>query len=160
MTRVCPFCGRPPGPGVFCESCGRNLANVEQLPTADEFVAEHQDLPAAVGEFLQAMHAAGDPGTKKLRAGKPRVFRTPHITGWIVVPVDREDFEKPKRYQAGLLLSVDGAFHQLDSELRGHGQRDFPHYEHSVSLEPVEPRADQQQRILDALISLRGPHAA
>ena len=155
MARVCPFCGSPPGPGVFCEACGRNLANVEQLPTAEEFAADHQDLPSAVREFLEAMHTAGDPGTVKLRAGKQRAFRTPHITGWIVVPVDREDFEEPKRYNPGLLLSVDGTFHQLDSELRGWGQRDFPRYEQSASPEPVEPRADQQQAILDSLAGAR-----
>ena len=41
------------------------------------------------------------------------------------------------------MLSVDGRFHRLDSELRGWGQRDFPHYHHTVSAEPVEPPADE-----------------
>jgi hypothetical protein len=145
-ARVCPFCGRPPGPGVFCEACGRNLANVDRLPTAREF--ERPDLSTAVREFLEAKQGAG---AKDLPCAEPRAFRrTPHITGWIVLPVDREDFEKPHRYAPGLFLSVDGAFHQLDSELRGWGQRDFPRYEHRVSAEPVEPRPDQHQPNDDA----------
>src|SRR5262245_49868697 len=155
-TRVCPYCGRPPGPGVFCEACGRNLADVERLPTADEFGSP--DLAERIREFLAAMHAAGDPGTVQIASAKPRAFRRrPHITGWIVLPVDREDFEGPKRYEPGLLLSVDGTFHRLDSELRGWGQRDFPRYEHSVSPEPAEPRSDQEQAIRDALAERRAP---
>ena len=102
------------------------------------------------------MRAAGNPGTVRLACAKPRAFRrTPQLTGWVVLPVDREDVEEPHRYEPGLLLSLDGTFHRLDSELRGWGQRDFPRYEQRVSPEPVEPRADQQQPILDALGELR-----
>ena len=57
-------------------------------------------------------------------------------------PVDREDFEGQKRYEPGLVLSVEGAFHVLDSELRGWGQRNFPVYHHTVQPDPVEPPAD------------------
>ena len=60
----------------------------------------------------------------------------------MIRPVDREDFEGPKRYEPGLVLTVDGAWHRLDSELRGWGQRDFPQYLHSVSKGPVDPPAD------------------
>jgi hypothetical protein len=149
-TRVCPFCGSPPGPGVFCEACGRNLASVEQLPTAREFGAPTM----SVAEFLEAMRAAGNPGTVRLPADQLRAFRrTPRLEGWIVIPVDREDFEPPRRYAPGVFLSVDGTFHQLDSELRGHGTRDFPRYEHRVSPEPVEPGPDP--RILEGLAKLR-----
>jgi len=71
-ARVCPFCGEPPGVGVFCEACGRNLSAVEQLPTRGEWeagapVAPDESLAErcaeAVAAFLAAMHAAGDPGT-------------------------------------------------------------------------------------------------
>jgi hypothetical protein len=155
-TRVCPFCAQPPGPGVFCEACGRNLADVERLPTAREQAASTASVPAAVSEFLEAMHAAGDPGSVRIPCGKPRAFRrTPQLTGWIVLPVDREDFEEPRHYEPGLLLSLEGTFHRLDSELRGWGQRDFPRYEQRVSPEPVEPQADQGERILAALAELR-----
>ena len=39
---------------------------------------------------------------------------------------------------------VMGEFHQLDSELRGCGQRDFPQYHHTVSAEPVPMPADER----------------
>jgi hypothetical protein len=148
-TRVCPFCARPPGPGVFCEACGRNLAAVERLPTAGELTAPiPADLETAVRDVLDAM-----PATVEIQCGKPRAFgRTPRLTGWIVVPVDRQDFEEPRRYGPGLLLSVDGTLHQLDSELRGWGQRDFPQYEHRVSAEPVEVPATVA--LLEALAQL------
>ena len=35
--RVCPHCGEPPGEGVFCAACGRNLAAVDRLPTRGEW---------------------------------------------------------------------------------------------------------------------------
>jgi hypothetical protein len=138
---------------VFCERCGRNLSGVDRLPTANEFVAAQAsagpspkpaDVQTAVREFLEAMRAAGNPGTVKIDSGKPRAFgRTPRLTGWIVVPVDREDVATPRHYEPGLVLSVDGTFHRLDSDLRGYGQRDFPQYQHRVSADPVEPPADE-----------------
>jgi hypothetical protein len=144
--RVCPFCGRPPGAGVFCEACGRNLAAVERLPTVEGWKAggaadvADVDPAAAVAAFLAAMHEAGDPGATEFPAGKPSLLgRTRRVRGWAVRPVNREDFEAPKRYEPGLVLTVDGAFHQLDSELRGWGQRDFPVFNHSASREPIEP---------------------
>ena len=131
--------------GHLCAACGRNLADVERLPTARELAAAERSSPPTspptgasvadtVREFLETMRADGNPGTAQLPCAKPRAFRrTPQITGWIVLPVDREDVEKPHRYEPGLLLSVDGTFHRLDSELRGWGQRDFPRYEQRVS---------------------------
>jgi hypothetical protein len=156
-TRVCPFCGEPPGEGVFCAACGRNLSGVERLPTAAQWSAPAdagQRVSEATDELLAALRAAGEPGAKEYQAGAPRPFRrTPAVRGWVVRPVDREDFEQPKRYEPGLLLSVDGRFHRLDSELRGWGQRDFPTYHHTVSPDPVEPPRDQ--RLLDELAALR-----
>ena len=161
--RVCPFCGQPPGAGVFCEACGRNLAGVERLPTAEEWEADRGaaeaaaavDPAAAVETFLAAMHAAGDPGAKDFAAGKPSglLGRTKQVHGWVVRPVDREDFEGPKRYVPGLVLTVDGAFHQLDSELRGWGQRDFPVFNHSASAEPIE--APLEPRLVAELHAVR-----
>jgi hypothetical protein len=151
MTRVCPHCGEPPGSGVFCQACGRNLADVEQLPTREEWEAARA--PAEVDSrppsevtaaFLQAMGAAGNPGTTDFPlAVKGRPFkRTPKASGWVVRPVDREDFEGPKRYEPGLVLTVEGEFHLLDSELRGWGQRNFPVYHHTLQPDPIEPPAD------------------
>ena len=185
-ARVCPFCGEPPGAGVFCEACGRNLAGVERLPTRSEWQAgastgasssaappavPHDavnpvDAPAgsvaercaaATTAFLAAMNAAGRPGTTTWPTPKPSAFRRAgKVEGWVVRPVDREDFEQPKRYEPGLVLSIDGRFHRLDSELRGWGQRDFPHYHHTVSAEPVEPPADEA--LLAGLAALRAAH--
>jgi hypothetical protein len=149
-TRVCPFCGERPGEGMFCAACGRNLANVEQLPTAREWTGvPATDLATRVTDatdaFLAAMRAAGEPGAEEVQAGKPPVFGRPRrVRGWVVRPVDREDFEKPRRYEPGLFLSVDGRFHRLDSELRGWGQRDFPHYNLVASADPIEPPLEER----------------
>jgi hypothetical protein len=164
--RVCPNCGEPPGAGVFCEACGRNLSGVEQLPSREEWEAEHAVDPRSPAEltaaFLQAMRAAGNPGAEGLPvAVKSSPFkRTPKVSGWIVRPVDREDFEEEKRYAPGLVLSVEGAFHVLDSELRGWGQRDFPVYHHTVQPDPVEPPADGRLAgELDAVLRANGVSA-
>jgi hypothetical protein len=190
-ARVCPFCGEPPGAGVFCDACGRNLAAVERLPTRAEWqpagaeaggigaapldaaspAGPHDpgapvDAPAgsveercaaAAAAFLGAMDAAGRPATTTWPTPKPSAFRRAgKVEGWVVRPVDREDFERPKRYEPGLVLSVEGRFHRLDSELRGWGQRDFPHYHHTVSAEPVEPAADDA--LVADLAALRAAH--
>jgi hypothetical protein len=169
-ARVCPYCGRPPGPGIFCAACGRNLASVERLPTRSEWEAEHRPAAAtgdagsladrcaaATAAFLAAMHAAGDPGRTSLPAPRPRGFgRTPKIEGWVVRPVDRDDDEVPRRYEPGLVLSVAGAFHRLDSELRGWGQRDFPQYHHTVSAEPIPMPVDE--RLADELAAVLRDH--
>jgi hypothetical protein len=103
------------------------------------------------------MRAAGNPGIKEIFAGKRSAFRrTPRVRGWIVRPVDREDFEEPRRYVPGLLLTVDGHFHRLDSELRGWGQRDFPRYVHTASPEPVDP--PHADRLPDELAALQAAH--
>jgi hypothetical protein len=147
-TRVCPFCGEPPGAGVFCSACGRNLANVDRLPTADEWQGAGAADPivnpkAATAAFLEAMHAAGDPGATTIPVGKPSALgRTRHVQGWVVRPVDRQDFDGPKRYEPGLVLTVEGRYHRLDSELRGWGQRDFPSYRQTASGDPIDVPPD------------------
>jgi hypothetical protein len=170
-ARVCPFCGEPPGPGVFCAACGRNLSAVDRLPTREAWEAGDRAAQAGVVEagtpsavaagtparpvaercaeataaFLAAMHAAGDPGTTELPVpSRSTLRRTPKVRGWILRPVDRDDDVSPRRYAPGLVLSTEGAFHRLDSELRGWGQRDFPQYHHTVSAAPVDPPADER----------------
>jgi hypothetical protein len=168
-ARVCPFCGEPPGEGVFCAACGRNLSEVERLPTREEWAAEAraadgapaadagslaERCAAATAAFLDEMRAAGNPGAVALTTDKRPMFRKPpQIQGWILRPVDREDFEEPHRYEPGLVLAVDGRFHSLDSELRGWGQRDFPRYEETVSHDPIDPPADE--RLLEELRAAR-----
>jgi hypothetical protein len=156
-TRVCPFCGERPGQGIFCAACGRNLAHVERLPTAREWSGA-PDLAARVAgateAFLAAMRAAGEPGVKEVQAGKPPAFgRVRRVRGWVVRPVDREDFEGPRRYEPGLFLTVDGRYHRLDSELRGWGQRDFPSYHLVASRDPID--APVEERLLEELVAAR-----
>jgi hypothetical protein len=166
-ARVCPFCGKPPGSGVFCESCGRSLGDVSQLPTRAEWMAEpppddDRTTVEATGDFLEAMYDAGNPGVEKFDvAGKSSLFkRTPKVEGWIVRPVDREDFEGPKRYEPGLFLTVGGEWRLLDNELRGWGQRDFPQYHHTVRPDPVEtPEEGRLLRELAALLEANGVSA-
>ena len=159
-ARVCPFCGAPPGGGVFCEACGRNLADVGQLPTRAEWLMERaagdERTPAeATAGFLEAMRAAGNPGVVKFDlAVKTGPFkRTPKVEGWVVRPVEREDFgEGPKRYEPGLFLSVDGSWHVLDNELRGWGQRDFPQY--PTHRAPGGAQTPEEGRLLGELAAL------
>jgi hypothetical protein len=166
-ARVCPFCGEPPGPGVFCGACGRNLAHVTQLPTRAEWEAERparsgggggaaplaERCADATAAFLAAMHAAGDPGTTKTPVpSRSTLRRVPQVEGWVLRPVDRDDDVKPRRYEPGLVLSLDGRFHRLDSELRGWGQRDFPHYHHTVGRDPIEMPVEE--RLVDELVAV------
>ena len=175
--RVCPFCGEPPGGSAFCTACGRNLTSVDRLPTraerarADSAARSGEDetpppsgddsalaarCAEATSAFLAAMRAAGNPGVETFPTPKPSAFRRAgRVEAWVLWPVDREDFEKPKRYEPGLLLSVEGRFHRLDSELRGWGQRNFPYYAHTASLEPIEMPVGE--RLLAALAAARAP---
>jgi hypothetical protein len=66
-------------------------------------------------------------------------FRRPkQVEGWVVRAVERDDHLPPRRYEPGLVLSVEGTFHQLDNVVRGYGTRDFPAYEHTVGPDPVD----------------------
>jgi len=147
QVRVCPHCGEPPGEGVFCVACGRNLAAVDRLPTRAEWDAANvpDDRPLAdrcaeaTASFLAAMHAAGDPGTTKTALSGASGFRRPkQVEGWVVRAVERDDNLPPQRYESGLVLTLEGAFHQLDNVVRGYGTRDFPSYAHTIAPEPVE----------------------
>jgi hypothetical protein len=171
-ARVCPFCGNRPGPGVFCEACGRNLAAVERLPTRAELEGEGagkrrasktqvRPLAArcadATAAFLAAMRAAGNPGAVRTPMSKRSAFRRAGSAhGWALRPVDREDFEKPPRYEPGLVLTVEGRFHRLHSELRGWGQRDFPHYHHTVEPDAIDMPVEE--RLIDELTTVLRTH--
>jgi hypothetical protein len=173
-TRVCPFCGEPPGAGVFCAACGRNLAAVEQLPTRAEWEAGVAGAPgaepagddgsaqaraeAATEAFLAAMRQAGSPGLAKLPSGKAKAFgRTPTLEGWIVRPVERDEDNLDKgRYVPGLFLTVDGHWHRLENEVRGWGQRDFPQFHHSVDAEALATPAEG--RIVNELAAVLSDH--
>jgi hypothetical protein len=164
-ARVCPHCGEPPGEGVFCSACGRNLAAVDRLPTRAEWevAGVEDDRPLAercaeaTAAFLAAMHAAGDPGAEKTTMSGRSGLRRRQLRGWVVRAVDRDEHLPPKRYESGLVLSIEGGFHRLDNEVRGYGTRDFPMYEHRVAPEaiemPIEPRLIAE---LGALLAAHG----
>jgi hypothetical protein len=157
--RVCPFCGEPPGTGVFCAACGRNLAAVERLPTRGEWEARVEGTrppaggdgalaercAAATAAFLAAMRAAGCPGvTKTPRRKQALLRRAGRAEGWVVRPVDRDDDVSPRRYESGLVLTTDGDWYRLDNVVRGYGTRDFPQYEHTVGAEPIAMPVDER----------------
>jgi hypothetical protein len=157
-ARVCPFCGEPPGDGMFCAACGRNLGAVERLPTREEWSVGRGDDPVAA--FLEAMRAAGYPGTATfpMPGAKARFFsRTPEVTAWVVRPVAWDDLDQPRRHEPGLVLTTDGTFHVLESQVRGWGQRNFPQFYETAEAEPVEVPADSRLATeLDALLHEHG----
>jgi hypothetical protein len=189
QERVCPFCGEPPGVGVFCAACGRNLSSVEQLPTRAEWeqgAPGAAAAPAAAGapaapsaaasadgrpladrcaeataDFLAAMHAAGDPGTIEMAiTGKTGFFKTPKIVGWIVRTVERnedaEEIAELKRFVPGLLITPDGVFHRIDSEVKGWGQRDFPQFHDSADGDQLEMPVEE--RLIGELAAVLREH--
>jgi hypothetical protein len=171
-ARVCPFCGELPGDGMFCAACGRALAGVERLPTRAQWEAggaaadeagEADDRPLAercaeaTAAFLAAMAAAGNPGAERLPvSSRSMLRRAPKLLGWVVIPVDRDDEVTPRQYTPGLVLTVEGRFHQLDSELRGWGQRDFPQYLHTTGPEPIPMPEDP--RLIAGLSAIEHEH--
>jgi hypothetical protein len=168
-VRVCPFCGQPPGGGLFCDACGRNLSEVEQLPTRAEWeiepsassasVASASELrpladrcAAATATFLAAMRAAGDPGAAKapLRGGSG-LRRRPHA--WVLRRVHRKN-DDPMHYdyEPGLVLTTKGRFHRLESEVRGWGQARFPLYVDAASPDPIEMPVEE--RLIEELAAV------
>ena len=170
QTRVCPFCGEPPGAGVFCEACGRNLAAVERLPTRAEWQEGPDADPssaeplgdrcaAAVEAFLAAMHAAGDPGATDVFPRGSGLRCAQHPKAWVLRKVQRDPGDDDfRRYEPGLALTVDGTFHVMESEVRGWGQRDFPRFVDTAVAEPVPMPVEA--RLLGELDALRREHGA
>ena len=171
-VRVCPFCGETPGVGMFCTACGRNLAAVERLPTRAEWestqagssvagggssgsVAER--CAAATEAFLAAMHAAGDPGTSDVFPRGSGFRRTRRPPAWVLRRVHREPDDDPKSYEPGLVLTIEGHFHRLESEVRGWGQRDYPRYVNTAAPDAIEMPLDERVIAeLDAVLHENG----
>ena len=178
IERVCPYCGEPPGPAVFCAACGRNLAAVERLPTRAEWEADATAAPAsaagpapaavpvspaeATAAFLDAMRAAGNPGTTTLPvpdAPKEGLLRrTPEVEGWVVRPVVWDDRDNPKHHQPGLLLTTGGTYHRINSQIRGWGQRNFPVFFDTAAADALDPPDDG--RLAADLGAVRREHGA
>ncbi len=144
-ARVCPYCGEPPGPGVFCAVCGRNLDGVRRLPTRATWERGRAAGPDPVAPFLATMHEAGDPGAVKMPRAEPGFLgRTQHVHGWVVRAVGREDDDPSVRYEPGLFVTVEGHLHRLDSATRGAGQRTAVRYLDLVGPEAPEPAHDER----------------
>jgi hypothetical protein len=156
---------------MFCAACGRNLEAVERLPTRAQWESERlasaggdaaarglaERCAEATAGFLAAMRAAGNPGATKTPMSKQSPFRRAgRAHGWVLRPVDREDFEEPRRYEPGLVLTVEGRFHRLNSELRGWGQRSFPYYHHTVDPQPIDMPVEA--RIIGELAAVMRAH--
>jgi hypothetical protein len=150
-ARVCPFCGEPPGEGVFCAACGRNLTRVDQLPTRAMWERERAGSTAAAGTasrsnageavaaFLAAMHAAGDPGVARMRRAEPGFLgRRQHVHGWVVRPVARGDDGPRASHAPGLFVAIDGRLHRVDAVTQGVSYRG-PVYVDVVGAEVGEP---------------------
>jgi hypothetical protein len=84
--------------------------------------------------------------------------RTPELRGWIVRPVAWDDEEMPRRHEPGLVLDTDGAYHVLDGQVRGWGQRDFPVFHDTARAEPVAMPVEEG--LIAALDALRAEHGA
>jgi len=168
-ARVCPFCGERPGVAVFCEVCGRNLSAFERLPSRAEWEAKQSGsatavpgpgtladrCAAATAEFLAAMRAAGNPGAVKAglpggsvlrRGSRPHAWTLRHVHQLNDDPLHYE-------YEPGLLLTTEGRFHRLESEVRGWGQARFPQYLDTPDKEPIEMPVEE--RLLEELAAVR-----
>jgi hypothetical protein len=169
-VRVCPYCGQPPGSGMFCDACGRNLSQVERVPTRAEWETDpsaragpppessslSDRCAAATAAFLAAMRAAGDPGAAKtpLRGGSV-LRRSPRA--WVLREVHRKN-DDPTHYdyEPGLALTTEGRFHRLESEVRGWGQARFPVYVDSAAPDPIAMPVEE--RLIEELAALLREH--
>jgi hypothetical protein len=166
QVRVCSYCGQPPGAGVFCDACGRNLSQVERLPTRAEWEIDPSAPAAAPAEspsladrcatataaFLTAMRAAGDPGAAKTSfLGGSVLRRRPRA--WILRQVHRNN-DDPMHYdyEPGLVLTTEGRFHRLESEVRGWGQARFPVYVDAAAADPIEMPVEE--RLIEELAAV------
>ena len=124
---------------------------------SDDARAELADrCAAATAAFLEAMHAAGDPGAAKTAfRGTSGLRRRPRV--WVLREVTRTN-EEPLHYQyePGLVLTTEGRFHRLESEVRGWGQARFPLFVDAPDPAPIEMPVDA--RLVDDLAAVLRAH--
>jgi hypothetical protein len=109
---------------------------------------------AATESFLAAMRAAGNPGATKApfpSGSGLRRTRRPHA--WVLRPVGRENADPMHyEYEPGLLLTTEGRFHRLESEVRGWGQARFPHYVDTANPDPTDMPVEE--RLIEELATV------
>ena len=66
----------------------------------------------------------------------------PEVEGWVVRPVFWDDRDNPRHHQPGLLLTTGGAYHRIDSQIRGWGQRNFPVFFDTAAPDALDPPDD------------------
>jgi hypothetical protein len=111
---------------------------------------------AATAAFLTAMHAAGDPGAVKTSfLGGSLLRRRPRA--WILRQVRRtNDDPIHYAYEPGLVLTTEGRFHRLESEVRGWGQARFPVFVDAAAPDPIEMPVEA--RLIEELAAVLRDH--
>ena len=166
--RVCPYCGEPPGPGVFCAACGRNLAAVERLPTRAEWEADATAVlaPAAgpvAARGARARRRPRRPARSSTRCARPatpgrRSCRCP-------TPPRRASCAARRRWRDGSCgrssgttattpgttspgssSTTGGTYHRIDSQIRGWGQRNFPVFYDTAARRRARPAGRRPAR--------------
>jgi hypothetical protein len=66
----------------------------------------------------------------------------PEVEGWVVRRVVWDDRDNPRNHQPGLLLTPDGTYHRIDSQIRGWGQRNFPVFYDTAAADALDPPDD------------------
>ena len=71
--------------------------------------------------------------------------------------VHRQPDDDSNRYEPGLVLTIEGHFHRLESEVRGWGQRDYPRYVDHAAPDAIELPLDARVIAeLDAVLHENG----
>ena len=70
--------------------------------------------------------------------------RARKLDAWLLRAVHRASDDEPTRYVPGLVITVEGRFHRLVSEVRGWGQRDFPRFYDTIDAEPIDMPVEER----------------
>jgi hypothetical protein len=72
---------------------------------------------------------------------------------WVLRPVHQQnDDPLHYRYEPGLLLTTEGRFHRVESEVRGWGQARFPRYVDAPRPDPIEMPVEE--RLIEELAAV------
>jgi hypothetical protein len=181
-ARVCPYCGEPPGAGVFCAACGRNLSDVGQLPTRRAWERGAGEEPAAprppAGGAAEEPAVHAPPAGGAAEAPAPRAGGAHGVAAFLAAMHAAGDPGATKTRRAepgflgraqhvtgwvvraaapgepGLFLTVDGSLRRLDSVTRGVDFRGTLHID-VVGPESAHPPSAAE---LAAVLRANGVH--